>query len=189
MSTNRIIGKSFADDILADLPSEIYAFCDFRGAQLNSIDLAGKQFVGCNFGNSLFVSVNLTKTTFNGCFSCVSEKIYATDCRFECATMINTHFVIDADDGSEMLITIWDNDMEELLYDAQNVKRIDYTTSGKIKNLLEQEFEESLVFGLHLCVGMFAEDGFLRSMILNWLIQAGIHEYPDYRELVRLFIV
>jgi hypothetical protein len=187
MSTNRIIGKSFANEILADLPSEIYAFCDFRGAQLNSIDLAGKQFVGCNFGNSLFVSVNLTKTTFNGCFSCVSEKIYATDCRFESATMINTHFVIDADEDSEMLITIWDNDTEELLHDAQNV--IDYTIIGKIDTLLNHGHEKLLFFGLHWCVGMFVEDGYQRSWILRNLIRIEIHKSSVYGELFRLFIV
>ncbi len=189
MATTRIIGKSFTNEELADLPSEIYAFCDFRGAELNSIDLAGKQFVACNFGNSLFVSVNLTNTTFNGCFSCLSEKIYTADCSFESATMINSHFVIDADEDSEMLITIWNDNMEELLYEAQYAEGIDYTTARKIDAFLELGDEKLLVFGLHWCVGMFAKDGFHRSWILIRLMRTKIHKSPVYGEIFCLFIV
>ncbi|HLA57232.1 MAG TPA: hypothetical protein VK622_00650, partial [Puia sp.] len=182
------IGKSFAGEILKELKQQTYAFCDFKDAQLTSLDLSGKHFIACNFGNTRFVSVQLNKTKFDACFSSVYAKTHAVDTHFEKATILNTHFVIDKGESREY-ITMWDDEMEELIYDAQNIEGIDYTISRKIEALLKKEFENSLFLRLHLCAALFAEDGFHRSWMLVRLVNPKFCDSPGYGELFRLFIV
>ncbi|MCJ8291224.1 MAG: hypothetical protein MJK07_15730 [Flavobacteriales bacterium] len=188
MLKNTVIGKSFADEKIVDLKHKVYAFCDFRNSIFNDLDLSGKRFVCCNFGNVTLSSVKVDKATFDGCFSSVYAKTYIVNCQLENSVIINSHLVIDKGESREF-ITIWDDDMEELLHDALNVEGLDYPSYDKLDALFEREFDNSLLFGLHLNCAMFVEDGFQRGRMLERLMKTEIYNSPEYSELFKIFIV
>lgn len=185
---NYIIGAYYADRVISKLEFAVYAFCDFRNTTFEATDLSDAQFVGCNFENATFSSTLMHNTVFEGCFSSVYGPIKSLGVVWEEVEMHNSHLVIEM--GVESLfITLWEDDMEELLWESLDIEGMGYSTYGRLERLFEVKFENALYFGFHMSCAMFVPDGFQRGRNLERIIQTEIYQSQKYSFLCKVFIL